>query len=212
MKTNDEIAGRLKRLREEKKLSQKNLAVLCGWASQSRIGNYEAGTRSISVEDAETLARVLGTSAEHLLFGNDPGNGTLDGQGVPVLGEIVLDAEGYAERVDFADGWLRAYSADREAYALRVKGDSLWPRICAGEYLLIEPGTEVHPGDEVFVRTTAGQSMVRLMTRARDGAYHLSSVTGGHQPLTLSPSEIEQAQFIAAIVKATRYIDENKEK
>ena len=67
----EDIAGRIKRLREDKGLSQKALAELCGWASQSRIGNYESGTRSVSVDDATVIAKALGVAPAELLFGDD---------------------------------------------------------------------------------------------------------------------------------------------
>ena len=70
MKRNEDIPARIKRIREEKGLSQKALAELCGWASQSRIGNYEAGTRSVSVDDAEVIAKALGIATPELLFGD----------------------------------------------------------------------------------------------------------------------------------------------
>lgn len=70
MNTNVTIAARLKKAREQKGLSQKKLADLCGWA-QSRIGNYESGSRSIGIDDAITMADALGISAVELVFGED---------------------------------------------------------------------------------------------------------------------------------------------
>ena len=53
-------------------------------------------------------------------------------------------------------GWLQIYSADRDAYGLKVKGDSMWPRIQSGEYVVIEPNTQVHTGDEVLCEQKMG--------------------------------------------------------
>lgn len=69
MSINEEIANRLKLFRDKQGLSQKALALLCGWKSQSRIGNYELGTRSISADDAIVIAKVLKISPAELLFG-----------------------------------------------------------------------------------------------------------------------------------------------
>ncbi|EPE1080005.1 helix-turn-helix domain-containing protein, partial [Escherichia coli] len=43
---NDKIAMRLKERRQKLGLSQGKLAEICGW-TQSRIGNYEAGSRNV---------------------------------------------------------------------------------------------------------------------------------------------------------------------
>lgn len=68
MNTNDQIAARLKRAREQKGISQKALAELCGWA-QSRVGNYESGSRTIGIDDAISLAGALKISPADLIFG-----------------------------------------------------------------------------------------------------------------------------------------------
>ncbi|EHV2666650.1 helix-turn-helix domain-containing protein [Salmonella enterica] len=65
---NDEIAMRLKGRRQKLGLSQGKLAEICGW-TQSRIGNYEAGSRNVGVYDAVVLGEALGISPPELLFG-----------------------------------------------------------------------------------------------------------------------------------------------
>ncbi|ENM6169362.1 helix-turn-helix domain-containing protein [Salmonella enterica] len=65
---NDEIAMRLKERRQKLGLSQGKLAEICGW-TQSRIGNYEAGSRNVGVYDAVVLGEALGISPPELLFG-----------------------------------------------------------------------------------------------------------------------------------------------
>jgi len=70
MNMNDQIAARLKRAREQKGISQKALAELCGWA-QSRVGNYESGSRTIGIDDAITLAKALKIAPADLVFGAD---------------------------------------------------------------------------------------------------------------------------------------------
>ncbi|AVI66515.1 Cro/Cl family transcriptional regulator [Shewanella sp. WE21] len=65
------VGQNIKRLRMNAGIkSQAELASLCGWKSQSRIGNYEAGTRAVSAIDAEVLAKVLGVSPAEILYGN----------------------------------------------------------------------------------------------------------------------------------------------
>ncbi|WP_315707427.1 helix-turn-helix domain-containing protein [Brenneria uluponensis] len=70
MNINEKIAARLKEARERKGISQKVLADWCGWA-QSRIGNYETGSRSIGADDAMVLASVLDITPSELMFGDN---------------------------------------------------------------------------------------------------------------------------------------------
>lgn len=129
---------------------------------------------------------------------------------VPVVGEAILGIDGMIDMLEIHAGWLQIYSADRDAYGLKVKGDSMWPRIQSGEYVVIEPNTQVHTGDEVFVRTKDGHNMIKIMSKTRDGDYQFSSVNSDHRPITLSPDSIEKMHFVSAIVKHTRYVDNDE--
>ncbi|HGM6902548.1 TPA: helix-turn-helix domain-containing protein [Serratia marcescens] len=70
MNMNDKIVDRLKQAREKRGISQKVLAEWCGWA-QSRIGNYESGSRNIGIDDAVILAKALGLRPAELVFGDE---------------------------------------------------------------------------------------------------------------------------------------------
>lgn len=126
---------------------------------------------------------------------------------VPVVGEAILGVDGMIDMVEIRAGWLQIYSSDKDAYGLKVKGDSMHPRIQSGEFVVIEPNTHVHSGDEVFVRTSDGHNMIKVMTKTRDGNYQFSSINNEHKPITLEPDQVEKMHFVSAIVKATRYVD-----
>lgn len=115
--------------------------------------------------------------------------------------------DGSMDMIELRAGWLQIYSVDKDAYGLKVKGDSMWPRIQSGEFVVIEPNTGVHAGDEVFVRTVDGHNMIKIMNKTRDGAYQFSSVNSDHRPITLEENQIEKMHFVSAIVKNTRYVD-----
>lgn len=57
---------RLKRLREDRKMTQEQLADACGYKNQSRIGNYESGLRTPSVRQIPILAKGLGVPDQEL--------------------------------------------------------------------------------------------------------------------------------------------------
>lgn len=136
--------------------------------------------------------------------------GSLKNGYIPVIGEAVLGVDGSVDMIEFRAGWLRIYSSDTEAYGLRVKGDSMWPRIRSGEFVVIEPSATVHPGDEVFVRTKDGHNMIKIMSKTRDGDYQFTSVNADHRPITIAPHDIEIIHFVSAIVKNTRYVDHDE--
>lgn len=65
---NESLSQRIKRLRKASGMSQAQLAEACGWKSQSRVGNYEAGTREPTLADIASIASALGVDQSELLL------------------------------------------------------------------------------------------------------------------------------------------------
>lgn len=218
-----EDARRLKVIYENKKkelgLSQEGIADYLGMG-QSAVAALMNGVNSLNASNAAAFARILNVSVsdfsptiareielmaqslgyDDLEFVQLKNSGT-----IPVMGEAVLGTDGMIDMVEHKAGWLQFYSADKEAYGLRVRGDSMWPRIQSGEFVVIEPNTQIHPGDEVFVRTKDGHNMIKILSYAREGDYQFSSVNNEHKPITIPIADVEKIQFVSAIVKNSRY-------
>ncbi|CZY93201.1 TPA: S24 family peptidase [Enterobacter asburiae] len=156
----EDIAGRIKRLREDKGLSQKALAELCGWASQSRIGNYESGTRSVSVDDATVIAKALGVAPAELLFGDDYKGPYKPGDKYPVISKVQAGA--WCEAVEpytlkDIDLWLESDAhIQGEAFWLLVEGESMTAptglSIPEGTYVLFDTGRDAVNGSLVIAK------------------------------------------------------------
>lgn len=214
------LGQRIKHLRKNKGLSQQLLAEVCGWSSQSRIGNYESDLREPSLADLLLLAPALGVSIAELVGSEAlpvPAADTLDvgharGGAVPVVGHAQLGTHGYFEEIDFpvghGDGYLRIYSDDPNAYGLRVSGDSMHPRIKNGEYVLIEPNKPFHAGDEVMVRTQDGQAMIKEYIYLRDGMYRFDSVNQNHPPIHIPQDKVSKIHLVGGILKSSRFTEE----
>lgn len=61
------LGERIKERREQMGLSQPQLSQMCGWESQSRISNYEKGTREPKINDLLKIAKALKCAASDLL-------------------------------------------------------------------------------------------------------------------------------------------------
>lgn len=135
---------------------------------------------------------------------------------VPIVGRAIAtpDQDGYFTDGDFpvghGDGFIPWPSRDPNAYALRVKGDSMQPRIRPGEYLIVEPNRGVAPGDDVVVQLKNGRKMVKQLLLMRAGELTLGSINQAHHQVTIALEDLEGApQFIAAIAPRTSYIRES---
>ncbi|HEJ9488074.1 S24 family peptidase [Proteus vulgaris] len=206
------IGTRIRELRKKKGLTILQLAT----AINSDVGNISRLERNIQGYTENTLVKIaeaLGVSVADLFTENSPEPdeikfiGKVPSGMVQVRGEAFLGVDGAVDMIEAHNGWLKIYSDDVDAYGLKVKGDSMWPRIQSGEFVVVEPNTNVRSGDEVFVRTVEGHNMIKIFNKTRDGDYQFTSINNSHKPITLSPGQVDTMHYVSAIVKPTKYID-----
>ena len=131
--------------------------------------------------------------------------------GVPVVGTAQLGNDGYWLETEYpvgqGEGFVRYPMRDKNTYALRVKGDSMRPRIKPGEFVVIEPNRAFVSGDEVMVKTKDGRSMVKVFSHRRDGHVELLSINEDHRPITLEESQVEKIHYVGGILKSGMYYE-----
>ncbi|MEE5162209.1 LexA family transcriptional regulator [Pseudomonas alliivorans] len=220
---NESLAQRLQRLRKAADKSQAELAKLCGWSSQSRVGNYEAGTREPTLGDIEAMAKALQVPYSVLLIGEEiqPGRAAPHGssnveQGPPIttasrridiVGTAQLGPDGHWVGLDQADGWVESYSRDDDAYALRLKGDSMAPAIRNGWVAICEPSHRLVPGEYVMVTTSNGESMVKELLFQNEDEVSLMSVNSAYgERRTIPRSDIEKIHYVGNILAPSKVL------
>lgn len=127
------------------------------------------------------------------------------GRGVAVVGEVQGGPDGYISVDDYPAGHGCALlpdvrSRDKEAYGLKVRGDSMRPRIKSGEYIVVEPNADALPGDDVVVRFVDGSAVVKELLWIRDGEVCLGSINNGVPPITRPMTTIRSIHRVAAIM------------
>ncbi|RFT11149.1 helix-turn-helix transcriptional regulator [Providencia rettgeri] len=206
------IGTRIREIRKSKGMTILELATAIG-SDVGNISRLETNKQGYSENTLVKIASALDVTVADL-FTENPVRldeieyiGELPSGLVPVRGEAVLGVDGAVDMMEEHNGWLKIYSDDKDAYGLKVKGDSMWPRIQSGEYVVVEPNTSIRAGDEVFVRTIEGHNMIKIFNKTRDGDYQFTSVNNAHKPITLMPNQVDTIHYVAAIVKPTKYID-----
>lgn len=133
------------------------------------------------------------------------------GQRVPVIGMAKLGENGYYDEISdipgMGDGYIEAHSSDPNAYALRVRGDSMFPAIRDGWYVVVEPNGRVVPGEYVLIKLRNGQKMVKELIMQREDSITVVSVNG-EKRRTIMADEIEHQrglQPIAAILSPSKW-------
>lgn len=188
---NESLGQRLQRLRQAAGKSQAALAKLCGWSSQSRVGNYESGTREPTLGDIELMAKALGVPYSVLLLGHELQAPRVSGQEPPNVAMINqpthmysypivswVRAGAWAEAVQpFPDGFadqydVSDYKAKGPAFWLEVKGDSMTsttaPSIPEGSQILVDTEADVRPGKLVIAKLS-GSNEATFKKLVEDG-------------------------------------------
>lgn len=93
------------------------------------------------------------------------------------------------------DEYGEVYSGDKNAFITRVEGNSMIPKYHHGGYALVEPNTEPEIEDDVLIKLTTGQVMLKKLTSRRGGVV-LSSY-GDQIIYTYTPDQIVWMYYVA---------------
>lgn len=127
--------------------------------------------------------------------------GRVNKKAVRVSGTLQGGDGGYLEfEQNLDEGSIDHYSTqDSDSYAMRVRGDSMAPRIRHGEYVVVEPHRLVLPGDDVAIEMKDGRRMVKTLLYERDGEIVLASINNGHGNITVARGDVAVLHAVAAI-------------
>ena len=118
---------------------------------------------------------------------------------IPIIGEVKGGMDGYLEETSNPSGFLSSYCSDKDAFAVRVRGDSMYPRFKPGEFVIISPNLEAQPGDDVVVALSDGRKMLKVFGWQRDGEIQLLSINDAHKPITISESQVHQIHVVTGM-------------
>lgn len=97
--------------------------------------------------------------------------------------------------VGATDEYSEVATADPLAFLVQVVGTSMVPRYNPNEYALVEPGTDPAIDDDVLVRLTNGETMLKKLL-SRSGGYRLGSYNSG-EVLHYPETEISWVYYVA---------------
>lgn len=205
------MGDRLREARKEKRLSQEQVRARIG-ISQSLLSDLE-NNKSTATTYLQKLATLYGRHARWLEEGKGPkhlaesGHSALgDDMWLTVRGEAKLGSNGYYVEVLEAgtDGFVADHSTDPDAYALRVRGDSMFPALRSGWYVVVEPNGALAAGEYVAIAMRDGQKMVKeFLFRSADGIT-VQSINGGER-LTIDHAAIETVHAIGAVLMPSKH-------
>ena len=197
----------------------KNLAAMAGVGQPTLSRILSGETKDPRHSNIQRLADYFNISADALRTidleksmegGNDGAKEALDElieapklrpfKNVPVVGAVEGGLDGYLEHTDLQDGTIEYPAKYPDTYALRVRGDSMRPRIKSGEFIVVEPHVKALPGDDVVVVCKDGRKMVKELLYSRDNEITLGSINNCYKPVSLPKDQIDTIHYVAAII------------
>lgn len=183
----------LKYLREQKRLSQSELArrtqKICEEynqqstsetkatpITQASIARWEANENSPSIDNLVILARALDVSLPELI-GNDLkiDNAVVMNEEekvkIPVLGIIPAGTpmeaiEDIIDYIEIPKEWTRG---GKEFFALQLKGDSMFPKYNDGDIVIFKKTPDCNSGDEVCVMVNGDDATFKRLLKYDSG-------------------------------------------
>jgi SOS-response transcriptional repressor LexA len=204
----DTKALRLSRLREavEEHFNGNRAAVgrALGYADGAFIRQMLTGVRPVTEKTMRQIEALPGLAG---WFSDGPHAPSLRSSSfrslVPVVGttdtgprRAFEEGVGYALR--HGDRYVEVVTNDLQAYALRVAGDAMSPRLMEGEWIVVEPNTQPMPGDDVLLKTKDGNVLVQQIVCWHAENLILTSLSVAFKRMTRHSSDIDFMHVVGA--------------
>lgn len=187
---------RLKQLRNEKKINQRELANFLKVAP-STISMYESGQREPNFEVLESLADFFNVDLNYLLGKSDKTTKLMiensqppQGLQIPVLGTVAagIPISAVEDILDYEE-IDSSYQSQGEFFALRIKGDSMQPKMDDGDVVIVRQQSDANSGDTVIALVNGDDATCKKLQKTENGIM-LVSTNPNYLPMFFTNEEI----------------------
>lgn len=172
--------------------------------------------RGVPAKELTRTADALNLEREWLEFGKgkmlrdagpalEPGPDMKGGfRTIQIVGTAQLGPDGYWTSLDAGDGWIEAPTNDPDAYALRVKGDSMMPAIRSGWVAWCEPNKPLVVLEYVMIKHINGECMIKELIKESPDEIVVQAINQDYGRLTISRARIEKIHYVGGIVPPSK--------
>lgn len=194
MNSNKEVVELVKKLTEEQGMSMSELARRVGTA-KSAISRYFKGTREFPLNKVGEFASALHTTPDFLL-GMEYEPQASQGLQIPVLGTVAagIPISAVEDILDYEEIPL-AWQNQGEFFALKIKGDSMEPRMESGDVVIVKQQSDANSGDTVIVLVNGDDATCKRLEKTDNGIM-LVSTNPKYPPMFYSLDDIENKPVV----------------
>ena len=182
--------ARIKSAREDLKLTKRELAKRIG-VHESSINKYEKGLVDIPLSKISELARVLKVTEAYLMGWEEKSEQTPQGLQIPVLGTVAagIPISAVEDILDYEEIPL-SWKNQGEFFALKIKGDSMEPRMESGDVVIVKQQSDANSGDTVIVLVNGDDATCKKLQKTDNGIM-LVSTNPKYPPMFYSLDDIK---------------------
>lgn len=186
MKNNKEVVETVKQLTSEQNMSMSELARRVGIA-KSAISRYFNGTRELPLNRIEDFAKALHTTS-HFLLGVEPESSK--GIQIPVLGTVAagIPISAVQDILDYEEV-PQSWKSQGEFFGLRIKGDSMQPKMDDGDVVIVRQQSDANNGDTVIALVNGDDATCKKLQKTDNGIM-LVSTNPNYLPMFFTNEEI----------------------
>lgn len=185
-----EIGKRIREKRESIGMTQEELAEKLGYKNKSSIAKIETGTNDIVQSKVIEFANVLGTTVAYLMGWEENSFSNKKGVKINVLGRVAagIPIEAVEDIID-TEEISQEMAATGEFFGLQIHGDSMEPRMCEGDVVIVRKQDDAESGDIVIAMVNGDDATCKRLRKYRDGI-ELISNNPSYEPMFFSNEEI----------------------
>ena len=182
--------ARIKSAREDLKLTKRELAKRIG-VHESSINKYEKGLVDIPLSKISELARVLKVTEAYLMGWEEKTPQTQQGLQIPVLGTVAagIPISAVEDILDYEEV-PQSWENQGEFFGLKIKGDSMEPRMESGDVVIVKQQSDANSGDTVIVLVNGDDATCKRLQKTDNGIM-LVSTNPKYPPMFYSNEDIQ---------------------
>ena len=176
----------IKNFRQNMGITQSELASLCG-VHQTAVSQWEKGR---TLPDKQTLVRlsdVFGVSVDLLMGKSEPAEKQ---NHIPVLGYVRagLPIDAYEDVIDYVQVPAEM-AATGNYFGLKVKGDSMTPKICPDDVVIVHKQDYIENGEIAVILINNLEATVKKVIK-KGTSLTLVPFNTSYEPMIFTPDEI----------------------